>query len=76
MRDHIGDANKMIPMACHCGAGWFDDTNGIRFFRCGSTYCAGFHPQWKRPMQCMQAEIDQLKEKVEHLTQTAAFTTR
>lgn len=75
MSDHIGDANKMIPAACaHCGAGWVDDTNRPRIFRCGSTHYAGFNPTWIRSMQCMGREIDQLKEKLEYFTETAAFT--
>jgi len=67
MSDQIGDANKMIPAACHCGSGWLDDTNKSRFFSCGSVYYAGFNPPWKRSMQCMQAQIDQLIKKVEKL---------
>lgn len=60
MSDHIGDANKLV--CPHCGLPADRNQNGIQGYRCGSSYCETFRPQWARSMTCLEIENGQLQE--------------
>ncbi len=65
MSDHIGDANKMV--CPHCGLPADREQNGIQGYRCGSSYCETFRPQWARSMTCLEIENGQLRERIKRL---------
>jgi hypothetical protein len=60
MTDHIGAPNAMI--CHHCGLPADRNQNGIQGYRCGSSYCESFRPQWARSMTCLEIENGQLRE--------------
>lgn len=60
MSDHIGETNAMI--CPHCGLPADRNQNGIQGYRCGSSYCESFRPQWARSMTCLEIENGQLRE--------------
>lgn len=62
MSDHIGDPNAMI--CPHCGLPSDREQNGIQGYRCGSSYCESFRPQWARSMTCLEMEIRHLNEDI------------
>ena len=59
MTDHLGDINKMVCV--HCGLPADRNQNGIQGYRCGSSYCESFKPQWARSMTCLEIENKKLK---------------
>lgn len=59
MSDHIGETNAMI--CPHCGLPADRNQNGIQGYRCGSSYCESFKPQWARSMTCLEIENKKLK---------------
>jgi hypothetical protein len=65
MSDHIGDPNAMI--CPHCGLPADRNQNGIQGYRCGSSYCETFKPQWARSMTCLEMENRELKDTIELL---------
>lgn len=65
MTDHIGDDNKLI--CPHCGLPADRNQNGIQGYRCGSSYCETFRPQWARSMTCLELENRELKDTIELL---------
>jgi|LakMenEpi03Aug12_release.lakeMendotaPanAssembly.Ray.scaffolds.fasta_scaffold411486_3 hypothetical protein len=62
MSDHIGDANKMV--CPHCGLPADRQQNGIQGYRCGSSYCETFRPQWARSMTCLEIENQSMKDAI------------
>ena len=62
MSDHIGNTNKMV--CPHCGLPADRQQNGIQGYRCGSSYCESFRPQWARSMTCLEIENGQLQERI------------
>ena len=46
----------------HCGLPADRNQNGIQGYRCGSSYCESFRPQWARSMTCLEIENGQLRE--------------
>jgi hypothetical protein len=62
MSDHIGEPNAMI--CPHCGLPADRNQNGIQGYRCGSSYCETFKPQWARSMTCLEMEIRHLNEDI------------
>ena len=75
MSDHIGDPNGMIDdlgdankMVCpHCGLPADRNQNGIQGYRCGSSYCETFRPQWARSMTCLEIQNGQLQERLKRM---------
>jgi predicted amidophosphoribosyltransferase len=65
MIDHVGDANKLV--CPHCGLPADRQQNGIQGYRCGSSYCESFKPQWARSMTCLELENGQLQDRIERL---------
>jgi hypothetical protein len=65
MTDHIGDDNKLVCL--HCGLPSDQEQNGIQGYRCGSSYCEAFQPQWARSMTCLELENRELKDTIELL---------
>ena len=65
MSDHVGDANKMV--CPHCGLPADRQQNGIQGYRCGSSYCETFRPQWARSMTCLELQNGQLQERIKRL---------
>lgn len=65
MSDHIGETNAMI--CPHCGLPADREQNGIQGYRCGSSYCETFKPQWARSMTCLELENRELKDTIELL---------
>lgn len=63
--NHLGDANKMV--CPHCGLPADRQQNGIQGYRCGSSYCEAFRPQWARSMTCLEIENGQLQERIKRL---------
>jgi len=59
MSDHIGEPDGMI--CPHCGLPADRQQNGIQGYRCGSSYCETFKPQWARSMTCLEIENKKLK---------------
>lgn len=59
MSDHIGESNAMT--CPHCGLPADRQQNGIQGYRCGSSYCESFKPQWARSMTCLEIENKKLK---------------
>jgi len=59
-QDHLGDATKLV--CPHCGLPADRNQNGIQGYRCGSSYCETFRPQWARSMTCLEIENGQLRE--------------
>jgi len=76
MSDHIGETNAMI--CPHCGLPADRNQNGIQGYRCGSSYCETFKPQWARSMTCLELQNGQLQERIKRLEEAgdrlAAFT--
>ena len=62
MSDHIGEPTKMV--CPHCGLPADRNQNGIQGYRCGSSYCEAFRPQWARSMTCLEMEIRHLNEDI------------
>lgn len=60
MTDHIVEPTKMVCV--HCGLPADREQNGIQGYRCGSSYCEAFRPQWARSMTCLEIENGQLRE--------------
>ena len=60
MSDHIGEPDGMI--CPHCGLPADREQNGIQGYRCGSSYCESFKPQWARSMTCLELQNGQLRE--------------
>ena len=60
MSDHIVEPTKMV--CPHCGLPADRNQNGIQGYRCGSSYCETFKPQWARSMTCLEIENGQLRE--------------
>jgi predicted amidophosphoribosyltransferase len=75
MSDHIGETNGMIDhiveptkMVCpHCGLPADRNQNGIQGYRCGSSYCESFKPQWARSMTCLELQNGQLQERIKRM---------
>lgn len=65
MTDHLGDDNKLV--CPHCGLPADREQNGIQGYRCGSSYCETFRPQWARSMTCLELENRELKDTIELL---------
>ena len=65
MTDHLGDDNKLV--CPHCGLPADRGQNGIQGYRCGSSYCEAFQPQWARSMTCLELENRELKDTIELL---------
>lgn len=59
MTDHIVEPTKMV--CPHCGLPADRNQNGIQGYRCGSSYCESFKPQWARSMTCLEIENKKLK---------------
>lgn len=59
MTDHIVEPNKLVCV--HCGLPADRNQNGIQGYRCGSSYCEAFRPQWARSMTCLEIENKKLK---------------
>lgn len=70
MSDHIGDATNMVCV--HCGMPSTRKQNGIQGYRCGSSYCEAFRPQWARSMTCLEIQNGQLQERVKRLEEHIA----
>jgi hypothetical protein len=51
----------------HCGLPADRDQNGIQGYRCGSSYCETFKPQWARSMTCLELQNGQLQERIKRL---------
>lgn len=64
-QDHVGDANKLV--CPHCGLPADKSQNGIQGYRCGSSYCESFRPQWARSMTCLELQNGQLQERIKRL---------
>jgi len=62
MSDHIGEPNAMI--CPHCGLPADRQQNGIQGYRCGSSYCESFKPQWARSMTCLEIENQAMKDAI------------
>jgi hypothetical protein len=62
MTDHIGEPDGMT--CPHCGLPADRKQNGIQSYRCGSSYCETFRPQWARSMTCMEIENKRLRERI------------
>lgn len=55
-------------MSCpHCGLPADKSQNGIQGYRCGSSYCETFRPQWARSMTCLEIQNGQLQERIKRL---------
>ena len=67
MTDHVGDANKLVCV--HCGLPADRNQNGIQGYRCGSSYCETFRPQWARSMTCLELQNGQLQDRIKRLEQ-------
>jgi len=65
MSDHIGEPTKMV--CTHCGLPADRQQNGIQGYRCGSSYCETFRPQWARSMTCLEIQNEQLQERIRRL---------
>ena len=65
MTDHVGGINKMV--CPHCGLPADRNQNGIQGYRCGSSYCETFRPQWARSMTCLEIQNGQLQERIMRL---------
>lgn len=65
MTDHLGGTNKMV--CPHCGLPFVREQNGIQGYRCGSSYCESFKPQWARSMTCLELQNGQLQERIKRL---------
>ncbi len=65
MSDHIGESNAMTCV--HCGLPADRNQNGIQGYRCGSSYCETFRPQWARSMTCLELQNGQLQERIKRL---------
>lgn len=65
MTDHLGDINKML--CPHCGLPSDREQNGIQGYRCGSSYCETFKPQWARSMTCLELQNGQLQARIKRL---------
>lgn len=65
MSDHLGDANEMV--CTYCGLPADRNQNGIQGYRCGSSYCESFKPQWARSMTCLELQNGQLQERIKRL---------
>ena len=59
MSDHIVEPTKLV--CPHCGLPADRQQNGIQGYRCGSSYCETFKPQWARSMTCLEIENKKLK---------------
>lgn len=64
-QDHIGEPNGMT--CPHCGLPADRNQNGIQGYRCGSSYCETFRPQWARSMTCLEIQNGQLQERIKRL---------
>lgn len=62
MSDHIGEPDAMI--CPHCGLPADRNQNGIQCYRCGSSYCESFRPQWARSMTCLEIENQSMKDAI------------
>ena len=65
MSDHIGEPNGMI--CPHCGLPADRQQNGIQGYRCGSSYCETFKPQWARSMTCLEIQNGQLQGRIKRM---------
>ena len=65
MSDHIVEPTKLV--CPHCGLPADRNQNGIQGYRCGSSYCETFKPQWARSMTCLELENRELKDTIELL---------
>lgn len=65
MSDHIGEPDGMT--CHHCGLPADRNQNGIQGYRCGSSYCESFRPQWARSMTCLEIHNGQLQERIMRL---------
>jgi len=55
-------------MICpHCGLPADRQQNGIQGYRCGSSYCETFKPQWARSMTCLELQNGQLQDRIKRL---------
>jgi len=63
--DHIVEPTKLV--CPHCGLPADRNQNGIQGYRCGSSYCETFKPQWARSMTCLELENRELKDTIELL---------
>lgn len=67
MTDHIVEPTKMV--CHHCGLTADRNQNGIQGYRCGSSYCEAFQPQWARSMTCLEIQNEQLQERIRRLVE-------
>lgn len=51
----------------HCGLPADRNQNGIQGYRCGSSYCETFRPQWARSMTCLEIQNGQLQERLKRM---------
>ena len=65
MTDHIVEPTKMV--CHHCGLPADRSQNGIQGYRCGSSYCETFRPQWARSMTCLELQNGHLQERIRRL---------
>ena len=65
MSDHIVEPTKLV--CPHCGLPADREQNGIQGYRCGSSYCESFKPQWARSMTCLELQNGQLQERIKRL---------
>jgi len=65
MSDHIGEPDGLT--CHHCGLPADRNQNGIQGYRCGSSYCEAFQPQWARSMTCLEIQNGQLQERIKQL---------
>jgi hypothetical protein len=70
-QDHLGEPNGMI--CPHCGLPADRQQNGIQGYRCGSSYCETFRPQWARSMTCLELQNGQLLERIQKLESLASL---
>ena len=68
MTDHIVEPNKMVCL--HCGLPKDREQNGIQGYRCGSSYCETFRPQWARTMTCLEIQNGQLQDRIKQLEES------
>jgi len=65
MTDHIVEPTKLVCV--HCGLPADRQQNGIQGYRCGSSYCESFRPQWARSMTCLELQNGQLHERIKRM---------
>ena len=74
MSDHIVERTKLV--CPHCGLPADRNQNGIQGYRCGSSYCETFRPQWARSMTCLELQNGQLQDRIKRLEAFLAEVSR